>query len=380
MGERYLKAKELVNEGGARNIIEGGANLAAGLVPLIGPAAYGAGEEIGEGIKTGDPAAIAHGAGSAIGTLATLGLGTKRGGTLASRAVETVGGGVERGVSTAASGAVSVIRETIPNRLMNSVLRTHAGDFNFGKNPGETLVKAGVTGLSEEGLLRNIAKEQSRAAKATDSHLSQPAAQRTVDITPAVDGVIDAAKAKAKTLGDTALEGRLDSLREGLLTMNKQGVATLTPKEIAQLRRTVGESIKWTTDPVEASMKDVKQGIYRALNDTIDAAVPGAKKLTQHEAGLITAKKSLQKAIDTKQGHNIVGPMDVGAAILGTGLGIPGGPGTMTAGGLAGLAARRAIGSTAVKTKVAKILGRQGVPEPKIQRAIQLQNRLGGTP
>jgi hypothetical protein len=95
MAERLAKGTNLIQEGGARNIIEGGANLAAGIVPIVGPAAYGAGEELGEGIKTRDPAAIAHGGGAALGTLATLGLGTKRGGALTEKAISTVGGRAE---------------------------------------------------------------------------------------------------------------------------------------------------------------------------------------------------------------------------------------------------------------------------------------------
>ncbi len=366
MAQRLAKGANLIQEGGTRNIIEGGANIAAGAIPIVGPAAFGAGEELGQGIQTGDTAAIAHGAGSAIGTLTTLGVGTKRGQAVAGKTISTVGGGVERGVSAAASGAASVIRETIPNRLMNSVLRTHAGDFNFGKNPGETLVKAGVTGFTEEGLLRNITKEQSRAAKATDSHLSKPAAQVPVDITPAVDAVIDTAKMKARTLGDTAFESRLDSFRDGVLNNNEFGTPVLKPKEIAAVRRTIGESVHWSPDPIETAMKDVRQNVYRALNDTIDAAVPGAKKLTQHEAGLITAKKSLQKAIHNKQGTNIAGLVDYAAAGLGAVLGSPAGPAGVGAGGAFGaatsMAARRALGSTVVKTNVAKILGRQRTP------------------
>jgi len=49
------------------------------MVPLVGPAAVGAGEEIGQGAKTGDPEQIAHGVGNAVGLVGTLGLGSEKG-------------------------------------------------------------------------------------------------------------------------------------------------------------------------------------------------------------------------------------------------------------------------------------------------------------
>jgi hypothetical protein len=47
---------------------------AAGMVPMVGPAAYNAAEELGTGVASGDRQKALHGAGGALGTLATVGM------------------------------------------------------------------------------------------------------------------------------------------------------------------------------------------------------------------------------------------------------------------------------------------------------------------
>ena len=49
-----------------------------GIVPMIGPAAIGAGEEIGRGIQKKDIGETAHGVGTAAGIITSLGLGSKK--------------------------------------------------------------------------------------------------------------------------------------------------------------------------------------------------------------------------------------------------------------------------------------------------------------
>ena len=65
-------------------------HVLAGSVPMIGPAAYGIGGELAGGFHEGSPEQIAHGTGSALGMLATLGLGGKKGGSLLDATTDAV--------------------------------------------------------------------------------------------------------------------------------------------------------------------------------------------------------------------------------------------------------------------------------------------------
>lgn len=78
----------------------------ASLIPVIGPASVEAGTEIGEGIATRDPQKMAHGTGRGVGTLLSLGLGTKGGQAATSQAVSTVGGGVRQAAEATGRGLV----------------------------------------------------------------------------------------------------------------------------------------------------------------------------------------------------------------------------------------------------------------------------------
>lgn len=69
-------------------IAQGLTKMAAGAVPVVGPAAYESGSEIEQGIHTGDVDTALHGVGKGAGTVLGLLLGTKRGQALTEQALE----------------------------------------------------------------------------------------------------------------------------------------------------------------------------------------------------------------------------------------------------------------------------------------------------
>lgn len=91
---QFAKAKKDYQSGGWQGKTAAGLDFLGGAIPLLGPAAMGAGSELEHGIHSGDPNEAAHGAGQAAGLLATLALGTKTGQKLSGNAIDAGAGAV----------------------------------------------------------------------------------------------------------------------------------------------------------------------------------------------------------------------------------------------------------------------------------------------
>jgi hypothetical protein len=121
-----------------------------GLLPLIGPAAVGAGTEIGQGIQGGDIASAAHGVGQAAGLLGTLALGTRGGQAMAGKALE----GVKAPIETAGNyltkalggGAETMARQPLPASQGAAGAATNADLASFAKSKGIDLTPGQATG------------------------------------------------------------------------------------------------------------------------------------------------------------------------------------------------------------------------------------------
>jgi hypothetical protein len=109
--DQFSKAKQALDAGSPTTAA---IHVAGGLVPLVGPAAVGSGEEIGKGIQSGDVGQGAHGAGSALGLLLSMGLGTKKGQTLTASAVDNTVGRVTSAAGDAVNAAKSKIVTPLP--------------------------------------------------------------------------------------------------------------------------------------------------------------------------------------------------------------------------------------------------------------------------
>ena len=349
------------------------------------------GEQVGEFLlPAGAEAKVAKGAEEAIEAVKLgpvlqkwLGIGVKA----AASAASTAGvAAVQHGdVPTAAAlGAAGPIAETfvgplatalsekLPARLVNSLIRPGLKDFNFGKNPGGGVAPEGIVAASADGLAQKIVSQKHTIGSAIDAQLQTPAvAAKIIDTQPLIDGPIDAAVKEAVKAGNQKLADRILALREGLtsefaMNAEKRIVKAadrplrMSPFDAAQLKRGIGSQTKWVdpaTEPFNETLNHIRVQIYGNLNDAIDAAAPGTKALNGRYANLLSAEKSLEKAVKLAQRKVIAGLGDVA---VGAAAGLygarEGDVGTGIANGLTAIALRHMLASTAGKTAGAQLL------------------------
>lgn len=205
-----------------------------------------------------------------------------------------------------------------------------------------------------------------------------PTAPKTIDVSKAL-GPIDDAISGAVKRGEQELVNRLTSLREGLTKEFKlvDGKVTavgernllMTPKSAAKLKTEIGETTRWTGQAFDSDLNQVRVAVYRNLNDAIDEAVPGIKKLNARYADILSAEKALDRTLTVEKRKNMIGLPDViaGTGLLGGLLGSGHDPIQSVVAGVMATLGSKAMGSTAAKTRIASLLG---TLEPGAQKKV----------
>lgn len=272
------------------------------------------------------------------------------------------------GAFPVAGALIKPITTKLSSRLINSLIKPRELDFRFGKNPGLAVAEEGITGNSIQALAKNISSVRRSIGKQIDRLLNQPeVATKVQNISPAFQPIDDAIE-KAVQRGEQDFVTRLIQFRDGITKdyrlvkgkLVEQGVKKLdlSPKEIQLLKTQVGEGTRWTGQAFDSDVNRVKVQVYQRLNDLVENVVPGSKKVNAHYANLLTAEKAAERRANTLTKQNLVSLPNFGvggafgAAVgLGSGAALPG----LAAAG-AGIAASKALGSTAVKSRAAKQL------------------------
>ena len=293
-----------------------------------------------------------------------------------------------RVVQPAANVIKRALGTRLPGRLIDSLIKPPRKERMFGRQPGGEVAREGLKANSLEGLEEEIAKRKEEIGKQINFHLGfKNARAQSIDIVPAILQPIDDAIRHAKTTtGNTAVVTRLEAVKDALLRerfgLDKLPTAIrLDPKTARKLKTEIGGAIKWTEDPVEGTVVDVMQGVYRNLNNLIDDAVPGVKKLNQRYSNLLSAEKSVQGRIDAVSRLNLVGLTELGAATTaGLMSAVLGGGATVA--GVMGLLAGGSIRSTrhpATITRLASNLGKLSPQEKTViaERLVPLLRNLG---
>ncbi len=211
-------------------------------------------------------------------------------------------------------------------------------DLNFGKNPARALVGEGISGATKQGVLDKVTTKTEQIGQAIDQRLSQPQhASKVIDVEPIINAEIQKAMASAAKLGEPALLTRIQNLKEALLT--QFGNLKKNPLDAAKMKREIGDSAKWSGQPFDNEVNQLRVNIYRGINDQINAAVPEVKPLNSRFADLMSAKSALKRNVALNTGK----PMTPGNVIAST----------LTAGTI------DALNSTAARTTLARMLGKR---------------------
>ncbi len=275
----------------------------------------------------------------------------------------------------AAGPAVAAGAKNIAPRVINSLIKPLSKAFRFGRDPGRGVVSEGIVAKSAPRLAEKLSQKLDDIGGEIDSLLTRKdVASKTIDITPALQEVDKAVVEAAKT-GEKLLVNRLKDLKQAL-TQELDPVSgefgllkdiVMAPKAAHQLKVQLGRASKWTGQAFDGEVNQVRVAVYRKLNNLIDGAAPGAKKLQARYADMLTASSSLERTMTIKGRQNLLSLPNI---VLGGG--------GLAAGGLegaaigAGLAATRTIASsTPAKTIAAQALRRTPNVAPPLQATLR---------
>ena len=282
-------------------------------------------------------------------------------------------------------------------KIVNSLVKPLLKDFAYGKNPGRAIAEEGITGNNLEHLSQNISNRRGEIGKEIGSLSSRLDAtadtaaeaggrgRQVLQLEGSLKPIDEAMQTAAKTNNSTLLN-RLQQVKEALTdnltlgeadgapTIVKGNPRNLDAANFAQafdLKRQIGDMTQWTGNAsddklVNGALKKIYGGVKEAINTTAANVDPQTaarlKVLNEKYADLTSAEVATKyrDKIDSRQ--NLVslkaGVAGGTAALLAApftgGLSIP----TVLI-GLGAAGAEKALGSTAVKTRVAAWLAKE---------------------
>lgn len=194
-------------------------------------------------------------------------------------------------------------------RLLNSLIKPANKAFNFGKNPGQQVVKEGITAGNIEELSQKITGKLNEAQKDLQTTLSQPQLVSKIDNYSDAIKPLDEAIANAKRLpkSNSALIKRLENAKKDL--MKTGDITKLNPVQAVQLKRDIGDITKWTK---EGGEDDIKANValkksYNAVKQRIEKNIPGVKEKNERLANLIDADIATKRTSKSLQRADIMG-------------------------------------------------------------------------
>ena len=287
-------------------------------------------------------------------------------GTITGIAVPLVIGGIRE---------TAAITKDMAPRLVNSLVKPSKANFAYGKDPGRTVAELGITGNNMDDLANNINKERKNIGSQIGAIYDNPAnagikINLTDDIAKIDDAITEAVKGGKN---NQTIVDQLQAIKDSLLysqVQNAEGkiantgaakdLTSLTAKEAFNLKDAVANGTRFNGTPtddkkVNSILKNIYGGIKEKLNSALGVNNPEIQKLNQQYADLTSAElATINRASIVERANVISMPIKVGGAtaiitaISTGGAAVP----VILAGATAG-ALDKALGSTAVKTRVA---------------------------
>ena len=249
---------------------------------------------------------------------------------------------------------------------INSLIRVKDKQFAYGRDPGMTVAREGITALNMDDLTAKItAKRKEYGGRIRDALDAPSHKAKTVDLTraKALDPIYKAiAEARKNPRSNQALIKRLEDVMDDLtLTQGKKGVSlknlTMSPREAFEFKQQVADLTKWTNDLItddQVTNKALKQ-VYGKVSDAIKQKVKGLDDLDEAYGNLTEAAiASEHRARTLRSSAGRLGFMDGIAALGGAGIGY--GAGHPVGGAITGVMLERLMEQPLVRTYAAKWL------------------------
>lgn len=271
------------------------------------------------------------------------------------------------GIGRAVKGGAGVIgdvasktAQTLPERLVNNILKPSKTAFSFGKNPGKVVAELGITGNSEQHFLENITsalQSHGEAIGNTIKGLREKPIVFTQDVLAPLDKAITQANKFKRT--NQPLISRLEALKADLID-SAAGAKKITPQQAFEMKKEIGNISKWTGQAFDAELNQARVGVYRELKTALEKAAneqyghlstqsQSLRKLNERYGNLLEAQNALESRIGVTQRNNMIGLGDIGT----TGVLAAAGAGPLA---LIGLALKKSAETVAVKSRVAALL------------------------
>lgn len=358
-----LLAKGAEAAGLGSKVAEGGSVLGNVVKGLLKGAGFGYGTDVASNLSQGKTDA---------GSVLSPGLGTLTGGALGA------GGEALAGAGKAYGG-----------RMVNSLIKPRLKDLSYGKNPGRAVAEEGIVGNSLDDLAENIGTRRGQVGDVIGQigdYLTNQGAK--LNLGSALQPLADAMETAAKT-NNGAVFSRLQEVKralteeltsgldeQGNLTIASKGPRNLTAasyNDAQGLKKLIGDMTKWTGAPsddktVNSALQSVWGKISGLQKDAVEKLPnigPDLKsyleKLNQRYGDLTSAEAATKyrEAIHGRQNLVSLGDKVLGGTGLIGGL-MTGGPLGGGLGALAATGASHLLGTTAVKTRIAKALAKAG--------------------
>lgn len=366
--------------------VRGAALKVAGALPAAGAIAGGmlgaapgavagpftAGASVPAAVSMGiGGAALGGAAGEAVRQLAVRALGGAAPATAGQAAKQIGVSGLTAGASQAGGGLAlkaggkvaaavgpkvsAYISKTIPERLINSIIKPRLRDFVYGKNPGAGVVDEGIIATSFDDLSQKVSGKLAELGGMYEPIIKKNAAKK-IDLSAAIKPIDDAitAASKYKNVNASAI-ARLNDTRhdiiQNLIAKDATGKWQLNLADAVAMKKEIGEITKFTGNEsddkvVNAALKRV----YRLIDNKLDIAVPAMKKLNERWANMKGADQAIKYRAQLMERQNVAHLPELmtgGAVGLGTG---------MPAIGIGAALAHKALGGTLAKTTAAQAL------------------------
>lgn len=253
------------------------------------------------------------------------------------------------------------------------MIRPNTTDTSFGKAPAEGLLRqpGGIYASSKEALLEKSRGNLNKIGQQIGDTVKN-APQTPIDISDAVVNPMDDALAKAATNNERGLFSSLQETKKGLTSdlfydpstesieqrVGPKNLTAVTPTDLFDLKKRVGDSVRWTNQAFENDLNSAKGSVYGGLKEKLNQAVPEVAPLNKDYGDLRAGMSALERRIPIENRNNAISLPDTVATAGGIASGHPGYA-------LAGLAGKKLVNATPFRTGIDSGLFSYGTSAPK---------------
>jgi len=255
--------------------------------------------------------------------------------------------------------ATAPARTNIAGNLMNSIIKPRHKEYMFGKNPGKGMAQEGISGMNIESLGNKVEQRLNQLSEYSKQIRSLSENKiKTVNLESMFEPLKELSTqfSKAKLTNKAHLDKISNIVKDLRSNIPKELSIKEMPLETAYgLKKVVENLQKWDVQTsADDMMNKALKKMYHNVDASIDITVPELKSVNSRMANLISAKSAIRNRMETlsKQDPTAIGNI-LSMPIKGT------------------------IGSTAVKSGLAKILSEKfGMVGKKIPGLLSVGNTV----